>query len=314
MKKIIFVLLILIVSIAIIGCDTTESKNRSEGNTLIVAASVVPEAGFIEAIAGDLVEVLTVIPPGNSPANYQPTTKEMQKLSDADIYFLMQMPTEEANILPKIKDFNADVKIVNLRESVSNIYDLRHTGDHQHNEEGDEVHEEDNDDDHEVEQETVDPHIWLSPKRAIVMVQVIAEELSKQDPDNSDTYKNNAEKYIKQIEELHEEITSIVNELDKKTFMVYHGSYGYFADDYGLDMIAIEADGKAATASDMKDVIEHAKEGGIKVIFYQDEFDDTQAQTVAKEIGGKVVKAVPLSKDYLQSQREFARALKESRQ
>ena len=228
MKKII-ILLMIFVLLVMAGCSAANT-NKDNDDKLVVAVSVVPEAGFVEAVAGDLVDVVTIIPAGYSPANYQPTTIEMQQLSDADIYFVMQMPTEEANILPKVYDFNEGIVLVNLRDAVSEEYPMINTEEHHHDDEDE--HEED-----EInEEETVDPHIWLSPKRSIVIVQTIADELSKIDAANAEIYQKNADQYILELEKLDAEIKEIVDTMDSKAFMIYHGAYGYFADDYGLDI------------------------------------------------------------------------------
>lgn len=270
-------------------------------NRITVAVGVVPEATFVEKVAGDLVNVVTLIPPGNSPANYQPTATEMQALSDASVYFAMQTPTEEANIIPKVYDFNKDIIIVNLRDTVSKTHPNRTLAGHEHD-------ERESTDEHEVWE---DPHIWLSPKRAAVIVQTIADELSRLDEQNSKTYMDNAKKYLAELNELDKEISSITDGLTNKSFMIYHGAYGYFADDYGLEMISLESDGKPATAAGMQSVIEQAKSQGVATVFFQTEFDDSQAKTVADEIGGTVLKAAPLSPDYIESLRSFANALKE---
>ena len=268
---------------------------------ILVAVSVVPQVAFVQAVAGDLVNVVTVIPPGNSPANYQPTTLEMQAISDASIYFVMQVPTEEANILPKISDFNEDIILINLRDAVSEKYPLRYMDNHDH-------------DDHEEgeahQDETIDPHIWLSPKRVVVMIETIADELSILDDKNKEIYRKNADEYIKKLNALDNDIIQITDAMDNKSFMIYHGSYGYFAQDYDLQMISLEADGKAATAAKMQDVIDQAIDEGITTIFYQEEFDDAQASTVAQEIGGVVKKATPLSVEYIEGLLAFAKALK----
>ena len=287
------------------GCSKSENLQETKNYKLLVAVSIVPVEGFIEAVAGDLVDVVTIIPPGNSPANYQPTTKEMQALSDADIYFVIQVPTEESNILPKVYDFNDDIKLVNLRYTVSEIYPLRYMGNHTHDDEG--HHNQENN-------LAVDPHIWLSPKRVILIIETIADELSALDEENEEKYQKNAENYIKELKLLDKLIINITDSMEIKAFMIYHGSYGYFADDYGLDMISIEADGKSATAAGIEEVIIQAKENDISIIFYQAEFDDAQAQTVAEEIKGQVVKSAPLSKDYIQSLTDFANALAYNRE
>ena len=310
MKKALVIILVLIMVFTVAGCQST---NKADDGKLMVAASVVPVASWVKQVAGDNVEVLTVIPPGNSPANYQPTTTEMQSLSEADIYFVVQVPTEEANILTKIDDFNPDVQLVNLRDEVSAVYPMRYMSEHHHDgdEEEDHDHDADAEEEHEhgEEEQTIDPHIWLSPQRAMVMVQVIADTLSEQDSANADTYQSNAAAYIEELKAADENIKQIVNNMDKKAFMIYHGSYGYFADDYGLEMIALESDGKEATAARMQELVEEAETQGIKTIFYQDEFDDNQAKTIAEELDGVVQNTSPLSADYVDSLIAFAEAL-----
>lgn len=278
--------------------ETTASPNSSEtGTKITVAVGIVPEASFVEAVAGDLVNVVTMVPAGNSPANYQPTTSEMQALSDAQIYFTLQMPTEQANILPKVSNFNEDIKIVDLRKAISKEYPLLNT---------------DGEDIKTTENESVDPHVWLSPKNAIVMVQTIADELSEIDPDNKDVYQTNASNYVAKLNALDSEIKETVSTLSNKSFVIYHAAYGYFARDYDLKMYAIEIGGKQATAADLQNVIDYAKSNNIKHVFYQEEFDDSQATTIAEEIGGSVAKAAPLSADYIQGLKDFANSLKQS--
>lgn len=293
MKKVTLLFLCLVLAVAFCAC--AENLDR-QTDKITVAVGIVPEATFLEKVSGDLVNIVTLIPPGNSPANYQPTAAEMQALSDAAVYFAMQTPTEEANILPKVYDFNKNIIIVNLRDSVSKTYPLRTIDGHEYSDE---------------HVQSADPHIWLSPKRAAVIVQTIAVELSRLDEQNSKTYMDNAQKYIAELNELDEEIREITEGLENKSFMLYHGAYGYFADDYGLKMISLESDGKPATAAGMQSVIEQAKTESITTVFYQTEFDDRQARTIADEIGGTVLKAAPLSPDYIESLRNFANALKE---
>ncbi len=286
---------------------------QSDTPAINIAVGIVPEATFVTAVAGDLANVITMIPPGYSPANYQPTAMEMQALSDAAIYFTLQMPTEQANILPKLADFNPDIITVDLREAAAAEYPLLHMAAHEHHDE-DEGHDEDeaHDDGDDHDHEGVDPHLWLSPRRAMVMVQTIADTLAEYDPANANTYQENAADYIASLETLNASVQEKIADLPNKAFLIYHGSYGYFADDYGLTMIAIEIEGKQATAEELQQVIDTAREKNITTVFYQAEFDDHQAATVAQEIGGTVAQVMPLSPDYIQSLEDFVNALAQS--
>lgn len=305
MKKLLLLVISALLFVSMCACQATDTQketgtaqeNDETVSVLTVAVGIVPEATFVEAVAGDLVDVVTLVPPGYSPANYQPTTTEMQALSNAEIYFTLQMPTEQANILPKVNDFNKDIKIVDLREAVFGVYPLLNT-------DGEEIET--------TEDESVDPHVWLSPKRAIVMVQTIADELSAIDGDNKETYQANAASYIAELEALDSGIQETVSSLGNKSFLIYHAAYGYFANDYGLKMVAIEIEGKQATATELQEVIDYALENSIKTVFYQEEFDDSQAETVAEEIGGTVQKVAPLSADYIQGLKDFVNALVQS--
>ena len=301
MKKVLLIVISALLLVSMYACKATDTQTAQEsaetGSALTVVVGIVPEATFVEAVAGDLVDVVTLIPPGYSPANYQPTTTEMQALSDAEIYFTLQMPAERVNILPKVGDFNEDIKIVDLREAVIGVHPLLNT-------DGEEIET--------TEDEAVDPHVWLSPMRAEVMVQTIADELSEADGDNEETYQANAASYIDEIEALDSEIQETVSTLANKSFLIYHAAYGYFAHDYSLTMIAIEIEGKQATAEELQEVIDKAKEENIKTVFYQEEFDDSQAATVADEIGGAAEKTAPLSADYIQGLKNFTNALVQS--
>lgn len=297
MKKLILLILIATL-ITASGCSKAINNN-----TMTIAVGIPPLSGFVQNIAGDNFDIVVLIPSGNSPANYQPTAMEMQQLSEAKLYFTLEMPTEAANILPKVDDFNKNLQVINLKDEVSTIYPLIEVAGHTHDE------DKNTEEVTSSEELSVDPHLWLSPKRAIEMVKIIERELSAIDPKNSEEYKKNAEAYISKIETLDSEIVNIVGNLDNKTFMIYHGSYTYFANDYGLKMISLESSGKQATAAEIQEVIEHAMEDDIKVVFYQDEFDDNQAKTVAEEIDGKVEKVSPLSVNYIESLQSFIQAL-----
>lgn len=311
-KKSLFSILFVLCILLLAG---PAAQAQGNGAAVNVAVGIVPEAAFVKAVAGELADVVTMIPSGYSPANYQPTAMEMQALSDAAVYFTLQMPTEQANILPKLRDFNPDIKIVDLQAITASVYPLLMSAeDEDHDEDHDEADEEEHDESADHHEHTgVDPHLWLSPRRAIVMVQAIADELAALDPANAETYLANAADFIASLEALDADIREKTAALSSKSFIIYHGAYGYFSDDYGLTMIAIEIEGKQATAEELQQVIDAARENHITTVFYQAEFDDNQAATVAEEIGGTVTQVAPLSPDYIQSLEDFVNALAQSR-
>jgi zinc transport system substrate-binding protein len=268
------------------GC-TRKSERSPDSGKPIIAVSIVPERTFVEAVCGDLAEVITMVPPGNSPENYEPAPELMEKFSDAELYFSIGVPTEQANILPN----KGDVTVIPLHEEVAAVYPER-----------------------TFESGERDPHIWLSPKRAKVMIDVIEREMSKLDPQNADTYRQNADAYIKELDELDGQITDTLSGIEVRKFVVYHPAFGYFADDYGLEMFALEEEGKEATPQHLQNMIDIAKEENIKVIFYQEEIDSSQSKAFAEELGGITVKLAPLAADYIDNLRKMAGSIAEGMQ
>lgn len=298
-KKGFMYIVVIIMLVSIIGCKAKESENtgmNTSKDQITIAVSIVPQETFVKAVAGDLVDVVTMIPIGHSPANYQPTPKQMTKFSEAKVYFSIGVPTEKANILPRIDDFNNAIKVVPLADIVEKVYPNRYS-------EEAESHEQHEDNEHEEKHHHSgrDPHIWLSPKRVKVMIDVIKNELVDIDPKNAAVYIKNAEDYLAKLDQADNEIKEILRALNGQSFIIYHPSFGYFADDYGLKMITIEEEGKEATTKKLQDVIDFAKKQKIKVVFYQEEFDSHQAETIAKEIGGVTVKVAPLAPNYIEN-------------
>ena len=159
-----------------------------------------------------------------------------------------------------------------------------------------------------------DPHIWLSPKRVKVMVEAIAREMSALDPDNKESYEQNAADYLVELDEVDQEIEAALEGVESKKFIVYHPAFGYIAEDYGLTMHALEEDGKEATAQHLQEMVDLAKDENIKVIFYQEEMDSSQAQAFAEEIGGKTIQLSPLSPDYITNLKKMAATMAEAMQ
>ncbi len=267
------------------GCKREEQTGvTSEREKPVIAVTIVPQQTFVEAVCGDLAEVITLVPPGNSPENYEPTPQQMEKFNQAEVYFTIGVATEEASILPN----SGDVKVVSLAEAVKAVYPER-----------------------QFPSGERDPHIWLSPKRVEVMVETIAAEMSALDPENKTVYENNAKNYIAELKELDQAIKTDLAPVENKKFIVYHPAFGYLADDYGLTMVALEEEGKEATAKQLQTIIDLAKAEQIKVIFYQEEIDSRQSQAFADELGGKTIQLAPLAANYSENLKNMAKTMAE---
>lgn len=300
MKKTLKILLAIMVLLVFTACTNEEKQEKQE--IIKISSSILPIDNFVKKVGGNLVETMVMIPPGASPANYQPTPREMSMMSESSLYFSVGVATEATNIIPAVNQ--ANVKIINLDKKVKEIYEDRYFDAIVEHEE--EHHEE------EHSHGGRDPHIWMSPKRAIVMVDQIQRELINLDSKNKEIYEANAKAYKEELIKLDESIKNTLSNYKNKTFIIMHPSLGYFADDYNLNMVAIEKNGKEATASHLQKVIEFAKSNDIHVVFYQAEFDSQQANVIANEIDGEVKEIAPLSPSYIDNLNEIIKAFEEA--
>ena len=223
-KELFALLLVCCVSfVAIAGCSSDNDSNSAEADTIIVSASIFPIADLIRQIADDKVQVNLILEPGDSPHTYNPTIKEQEKINESSLIFIIGHDLDNwaaQGIANKQKIISLD-KNLNLME---------------YGEDG--HHDEDGHDDHEGhDHEGVDPHYWLDPRNAQLMVQTIASELSRIDPQNKNLYQKNAQEINRELEKLYDEMLSLLQPVQTKPFITLHDAWGYFGNAFGLRIV-----------------------------------------------------------------------------
>ena len=232
-------------------------------DTIGVLVTIFPQAEMVEFIGGEYVDVTIMVPPGESPHTFEPTPDQMIKVAEATAYFKVGSGVEFEEVhMDTILEQNPDLKVFDCSEDVSVISFDEHYG------------KEDHHDDHHDEGE---------------------EEI---DHNNKTKYYTNYQAYISKLDNLHTNVSNLLETYENKSFMVYHPAWGYFGDAYNLKMIAIEDGGKQEGLPGINSIIQQAKNESITVIFVAPQFDTSSAETIASEIGGNVVYANPLMTDY----------------
>jgi zinc transport system substrate-binding protein len=291
-------LLMVLLVIPAAGCATGETAAPTK---VVVAVTLLPQAGFVEAVGGERVETLVMVPPGAEPHNYAVTPDQMVKLSKARMYAKVGSPVEfELAWLDKLRAANSGMLMVDCARGIELIKMADEDAEHADGKTAQDG------------QKGLDPHIWLSARNAKVMTRNIYEGLRQIDPSGAAYYEKNYNDYISQLSLLDEGLTKGLAGLRTRSFIVFHPAFGYFARDYGLKQIAIEQEGKEPEADYLVRLIKEAKAKGIQVIFVAPQFSSKSAEVIASEIGGRVVAINPLAKDFVGNMRAIESAMRQA--
>lgn len=272
--------LIFIVALACSG-PTTSDKPR-------IAVTIVPQKYFIEKLAGDLVQIDVLVPPGASPELYALMPSQMTGLSQSAAWFGIGRIGFEEGWVEKIIESNPKLKYFDTSAQADWIAgeEVVH-GDHVH------LH-------------GIDPHIWSAPGEVKKIVNESYNALLELLPEQKETLTKNYEKFQAEIDSLDRELQTKFDQLPSKKFLIFHPALTYLARQYGLQQVAMEVDGKEPSPKHLKELAEMAKNENIKAIFVQKEFNMENARQMANEIGGQVIQIDPLGEDWPTQLRDIA--------
>lgn len=307
MKRLVLVGVWLVFSLFLMGSLPTEAAR------IKTFVSIVPQKYFVERIGGDLVEVFVLVPPAADPHTYEPKPGQMAELARAAVYFAVGVDFEKA-WLRRISAVNPAMRIVRTDEGIEKIPLVAH---HHHEEKGQANQRDPKAQGRGQLKEpsaghsgAPDPHVWLSPPLVRIQAKHIAEALAEIDSVNRAHYEENLAAFLRELDAVDMELKSLFARNRGARFMVFHPSWGYFAKAYGLEQVPIEMEGKDPKPAQIKELIHHAREQSIRVVFVQPQFSRKSAEMVAREIGGEVVAVDPLHADWAQNLREVARRFK----
>ena len=278
-KRLLIVIIILIFTVAALyylyslKTDSNGPKDKIE-----VIVSLGPQVEFVKAVGGDKVEVTLMVPPGADPHTYEPLPDQLNHVSKAQMYVEVGTPVEfELNYMDKLKSLNPSMLVVNSSRGIDLIPNIAEN------------------------ENSSDPHVWVSPKNAKIMVENIYQGLVQIDPNNTGYYTTNRDNYIMQLDELDANITKSLEGKENSQIIVYHPAWAYFCKDYNLHQIPIESEGKEPTSQEIAAVIDFARKNNVKVIFIEPQYSPKSAEVIASEINGKVLKIDDLAQNYIEN-------------
>jgi len=299
-KKILFSLLILIISAFMIAACQKEPPRISGSKKLVIVATLFPLYDFAKEIAGGKAVVTLLLPPGVEAHSFEPKPGDMLTINSADVFLYTGKYMEPW--VEKILQSVDNKKLV-VVDASKNVALLAGTDEH-----GENLNQ---DHDHGHEHGAYDPHIWLDFTNARKMVDNILEGLVRQDPANKVIYTQNAAAYNTKLQSLDDNFKHNLSACRTNTFI--HGghfAFNYLASRYNLHYISAYGISPNAepTPGKIIDLKKSIREHNIKYIFYEELITPRIANVLNKETGVRLLKlngAHNISKDDLEKGKTF---------
>ncbi|MDR6225994.1 metal ABC transporter solute-binding protein, Zn/Mn family [Desmospora profundinema] len=310
-----FTILLIITAMVVAGCSSGEPEAQS-GEKLSIHASLYPLADFAQKIGGDQVEVTNMVPAGVDPHDFEPTAKELAKMSESDIFLYNGagfegwidkakplLDSEKTQVL----DLSEGVDLLEYNEEHAHDDEASHEEDeHAHDDEashgdeehadGDEASHKEDEHAHDHEHGDYDPHVWLDPNRGKQMAAAIRDAIIEKDPDNRKIYEANYNELESRFDELDAKFKEAVEQGEKDTIIVSHAAFAYLTERYGLKQVAVSglSPSDEPSAKKLKEIIDTAKKHDVHYIFFDTLVSGKVAKTVQNEVGAEALVLNPL--------------------
>jgi zinc/manganese transport system substrate-binding protein len=256
---------------------------------------------LVQNVAGDRVELTTLVGPGGDAHTYEPTPRDSAALAEADILFENGLLFEEW-IDDLFAASGSQATRVAVSEKITPL--AAPEGGHGHGEEEhghgeepaasgtSEAGEEHGHGEEEHGHGEYDPHVWHDPNNAIAMVEAIRDALAAADPANAATYEANATAYLAELEALdafvEEQVATLPDE--RRKLVTSHDTFGYFADRYGFEIVgtalgSLSTEVADPSAGELAELVEQIRASGVPAIFAENVSNPALMETIAREAG-----------------------------
>lgn len=259
----------------------------------LIAVSIVPQEWFVSRIGGDEIQTLVLAGPGQNPHNYEPTPKQIRSLSQAGAWILSGAEFE-ISLRSKIERIFPALPIIDGTAGVTFRTLDEHICD---------------DDTHEHHGLAIDRHTWLGSEPAKILAAHIRDTLSAINPDGAEQYEERFQLLTQDIDDAFAALRIELAPLRGSNVFVYHPSFGYFLDEFGISQQAVETGGKSPGPRDLNRLITLALQEQPAAIFVQAQFPASAAQAVADAVGAQLISLDPLAPDWLANIRRMGTAL-----
>ena len=248
-----------------------------------VVTTTVILADFVRNVGGDLVNARSIVPPGADVHSFQPTPRTSITIGEASLIVSNGFGLDSFLALT-IESARSSGSITVVAAEGLEAMPIAETalpdGDH-----------EEDDGEHAQAHLEGDPHFWQNIQYAVHYVERIRDGLILADPENEQTYREGAAGYIRQLNDLDEEISRTLAQVpqERRRLVTFHDAFGYFVERYGWRVSAfVPDDASDVTPGDIVAVMEQIREEGIPAVFAEPQFKPDVMQQAARDAGVSV--------------------------
>jgi len=275
---------LLAISLLFVSC----SQKIAPPSKPSILVSIAPYAYFADRIAGETIEIQTLIPPGANLHIYEPSPKSVEENTRAMIWFRIDEPIEQP-IEVSLKERNPQMKIVNLQEGLPLLMGNEavelNLCNNNHNR---------------------DLHTWLSPKLALKQALIMTQSLIELFPDNKELYQKNFNNLMLDMVKLEKDLEAEISPFRGSAILVSHPAFGYFCQDFGLIQLSVECEGKDPRPRDVENILKQAEKYKVLCVFLQQGFNNRGAQLIGKKLQLPYYRVDPYARDYLTNMRKIS--------
>jgi zinc/manganese transport system substrate-binding protein len=272
MKRRLFVMLVLLGVCAMVGAPGVAAA--ADKIKVVATFSVIGD--MVTNVAGDLIDLVTIVGPDGDSEEYEPTAADIPKIAGARILFMNGLNDDFEPWLPNLM---AQAKFTGAKVIVSRgIKALSAEDEHPMGGKPKAV--------------ALDQHAWMIPHNGIIYVKNITDALARIDPANADTYRTRAASYTQQLRDLdnwaHAEMADVPTA--KRRVLSSHDSLQYLATTFGITMISVNGwtNKSEPSAADLARLTDQIRREHVKALFLDSITDPRAMERISKETGAEI--------------------------
>jgi ABC-type Zn uptake system ZnuABC Zn-binding protein ZnuA len=236
---------------------------------------------FVEQVGGSHVQVLSLLSGLESEHTYSPKPSDIIAVRKAQLLVEIGVGLE-VWVSSLVKNAgSASLRVITTSKGIALIRDQGR---------------EDNPQGEENNVHGGNPHIWLDPENAKIMMRHITEALIKVDPGHASEYRDNQAIYLRQLDQLQKELLERLKTITDRRILVYHPAWPYFARRFGFRIVdeIVTQGGTEPSAHHLQELINRIRKEGIRVIVSEPQMNSKIPDVLARETGARIVVLSPL--------------------